>query len=140
LITSREALGVSGENLIALSSLPGDDALELFLVRAVAARPDLPVGDDQRALAGRICSRLDGIPLAIELGAVRCRSMTVAEIDGLLDDRFRLLRSGRPSVERHRTLHAAVAWSYDCSTRPSATCSTGWRCSSTAATSMDWWP
>jgi predicted ATPase/class 3 adenylate cyclase len=113
LITSREALGVTGEHLIAVSSLPDDEALELFLARAVAARPDLRIGDEQRALAGRICSRLDGIPLAIELAAARCRSMTVAEIDRLLDDRFRLLRSGRPSVERHRTLHAAVAWSYD---------------------------
>jgi predicted ATPase/class 3 adenylate cyclase len=113
LITSREALGLTGEHLLALSSLPDNDALELFIVRAVAARPDLDVGDDQRALAGRTCSRLDGIPLAIELGAARCRSMTLAEIDRLLHDRFRLLRSGRPSVERHRTLHAAVAWSYD---------------------------
>jgi predicted ATPase len=113
LITSREALGVSGEHLIAVSSLPDADALELFMVRAVTARPDLSVGDSQRAVAGRICSRLDGIPLAIELGAARCRSMTVTEIDRLLHDRFRLLRSGRPSVERHRTLHAAVAWSYD---------------------------
>jgi predicted ATPase/class 3 adenylate cyclase len=113
LITSREALGVSGEHLIAVSSLPEADALELFILRAVAARPDLSVGDDQRAVAARTCARLDGIPLAIELGAARCRSMTIAEIDGLLHDRFRLLRSGRPSVERHRTLHAAVAWSYD---------------------------
>jgi predicted ATPase len=113
LITSREALALPGEYLIALSSLPDDDALKLFLVRAVAARPDLRIGDEQRGLAGRICSRLDGIPLAVELAAARCRSMTLAEIDRLLDDRFRLLRSGRPSVERHRTLYAAVAWSYD---------------------------
>jgi predicted ATPase/class 3 adenylate cyclase len=113
LITSREALGLSGEHLIAVSSLPDHEALELFLLRAVAARPDLLIGDAQRLVAGRICSRLDGIPLAIELAAARCRSMTLAEIDRRLDDRFRLLRSGRPSVERHRTLQAAVAWSYD---------------------------
>jgi predicted ATPase/class 3 adenylate cyclase len=113
LITSREALGLSGEHLIPLSSLPDDEAVELFMARAVAARPDLQVGDEQRALAARTCSRLDGIPLAIELGAARCRSMTVVEIDRLLHDRFRLLRSGRPSVERHRTMHAAVAWSHD---------------------------
>ena len=113
LSTSREALGLPGEHLIALSSLPEADALALFIARAVAARPDLDIGDTERIVAGRICSRLDGIPLAIELGAARCRSMTVAEIDRLLDDRFRLLRSGRPGVERHRTLHAAVAWSYD---------------------------
>jgi predicted ATPase/class 3 adenylate cyclase len=113
LMTSREALGFPGEHLIWVSSLPGDEALELFMVRAIAARPDLDVGDSPRAVAGRICSRLDGIPLAIELGAARCRSLTVVEIDRLLHDRFRLLRSGRSSVERHRTLHAAVAWSYD---------------------------
>ena len=113
LITSREALGLPGEHLIPLSSLPQVEAFELFILRAVAARPDLSVGDDQRILVGRICSRLDGNPLAIELAAARCRSMTVAEIDRHLHDRFRLLRSGRPSVERHRTLHAAVAWSYD---------------------------
>jgi predicted ATPase/class 3 adenylate cyclase len=113
LVTSRESLGVTGEHLIALSSLPDHEALELFLARAVAARPDLSVGDEQEDVAGRICSRLDGIPLALELAAARCRSMTVVEIDRLLHDRFRLLRSGRPSVERHRTLHAAVAWSYD---------------------------
>jgi predicted ATPase len=112
LITSREALGLGGEHLIAVSSLPDDDALELFVVRATAARPDLSVDDTQRTLARRTCARLDGIPLAIELAAARCRSMTLAEIDRLLHDRFRLLRSGRPSVERHRTLHAAVAWSY----------------------------
>lgn len=113
LTTSREALGVSGEHLIRVSSLPDTEALELFIVRALAARPDLQIGDTERALAVRTCARLDGIPLAIELGAARCRSMTLAEIDRLLDDRFRLLRSGRPSNERHRTLHAAVAWSYD---------------------------
>jgi predicted ATPase/class 3 adenylate cyclase len=113
LITSREALGLSGEHLVALSSLPEDEALALFMARAVASRPDLAVGEDQRAVAAGICARLDGIPLAIELAAARCRSMTLAEIDRLLRDRFRLLRSGRPSVERHRTLHAAVAWSYD---------------------------
>jgi predicted ATPase/class 3 adenylate cyclase len=113
LITSRVALGLPGEHLIAVSSLPGDDALELFILRAVTARPDLSVVGEQREVASGICRRLDGIPLAIELGAARCRSMTLGEIDRLLHDRFRLLRSGRPSVERHRTLHAAVAWSYD---------------------------
>jgi predicted ATPase/class 3 adenylate cyclase len=113
LITSREALGLPSEHLLALSSLPADEALALFIARAMAARPDLSVGDTERSLAGRICTRLDGIPLAIELAAARCRSMTLAEIDRLLQDRFRLLRSGRPSIERHRTLHAAVAWSYD---------------------------
>src|SRR5258707_1968717 len=59
-----------------------------------------------------ICTRLDGIPLAIELAAARCRSMAPAEIATRLDDRFRFLRGGRGSVERHRTLLAAVEWSH----------------------------
>jgi predicted ATPase len=113
LITSREALGIAGEHLVALSSLPADDALELFIARATAVRPSLHVVGEQRQVAVGICARLDGIPLAVELAAARCRSMTLDEINHLLHDRFRLLRSGRPGVERHRTLQAAVAWSYD---------------------------
>jgi hypothetical protein len=68
-------------------------------------------GDDE--VIWRICARLDGIPLAIELAAARCRSLSPAEIDDRLGDRFRLLRSGRAGAERHRTLLAAVAWSFD---------------------------
>ncbi|MEI6404097.1 MAG: hypothetical protein WCP59_18130, partial [Actinomycetota bacterium] len=109
--TSREALGLRGEQIVAIGSLPVDDGTTLFGERARAVRPDLDL-DANRAVIERICIRLDGIPLAIELAAARCRSMTPAEIDTRLDDRFRLLRGGRDGAERHRTLHAAVAWSY----------------------------
>ena len=109
--TSREALGTRGEQLVPVGSLPGVDGIALFAERALAVRPDLDVHAD-RAVIERICSRLDGIPLAIELAAARCRSMAPAEIDELLGDRFRLLRGGRSGAERHRTLQAAVAWSY----------------------------
>jgi predicted ATPase/class 3 adenylate cyclase len=109
--TSREALGLRGEQIVAIGSLPVDDGTTLFRERARAVRPDLDL-DANRAVIERICIRLDGIPLAIELAAARCRSMTPAEIDTRLDDRFRLLRGGRDGAERHRTLHAAVAWSY----------------------------
>src|SRR5262249_13984146 len=113
LITSREALGVSGEHLIALSSLPDREALELFLAPAVAALPDLVVGDSQLAVAGRICVRPGRGPRASGSAATRCRWRPVVEIGRFHDDRFRLLRGGRHSVERHRTLRAAVAWPYE---------------------------
>ena len=110
--TSREALGVRGELLVPVGSLPVGDAFTLFAERAVAARPGLDT-TAERVVIERICTRLDGIPLAIELAAARCRSMTATEIDARLDDRFRLLRGGRQGAERHRTLQAAVAWSYE---------------------------
>jgi predicted ATPase/class 3 adenylate cyclase len=111
LATSREALGLRGERILPVGALPTTDALRLFAERARALRPDLDIAGD-RAVIERLCARLDGIPLAIELAAARCRSMTPAEIDARLDDRFRLLRGGRSGAERHRTLQAAVAWSY----------------------------
>ncbi len=110
--TSREALGVRGEHLVPIGSLPVDDGVALFVERAVAVRPDIDISANG-AVIDRLVSRLDGIPLAIELAAARCRSMTPTEIDGLLGDRFRLLRGGRSGAERHRTLQAAVGWSYE---------------------------
>lgn len=112
LATSREALGLRGEHVISLSSLPAADAIGLFCTRAGEARPDLVFDDLTLAAIDEVCTRLDGIPLAIELAAARCRSMAPGEIAARLDDRFRLLRGGRGGVERHRTLQAAVEWSY----------------------------
>jgi predicted ATPase/class 3 adenylate cyclase len=109
--TSREALGLRGEHLQPIGSLPGADGTALFTERALAVRPDLDT-DTNTTVIERICTRLDGIPLAIELAAARCRSMTPTEIDTRLGERFRLLRGGRDGAERHRTLQAAVAWSY----------------------------
>ena len=110
--TSREALGLRGEHVISLSSLPAADAIGLFCTLLGEARPDLVLDDPALAAIDEICARLDGIPLAIELAAARCRSMAPAEIAARLDDRFRLLRGGRGGVERHRTLLVAVEWSY----------------------------
>jgi predicted ATPase len=112
LATSREALAVRGEHLVPVGSLPSDDGVALFVERARTVQPELDVEAD-RAVIEQICARLDGIPLAIELAAARCRSMLPTEIDDLLGDRFRLLRGGRQGAERHRTLQAAVAWSYE---------------------------
>ncbi len=112
LATSREPLGVPGEQVWPVPSL--DAAVELFLVRAGEADGGFdPTGADREHVA-RLCVRLDGLPLAIELAAARVRSMTITDISDRLEDRFRLLRgSGRGGVERHQTLAATVQWSYD---------------------------
>jgi predicted ATPase len=124
LTTSREALGLSGERVVAVRPLavpPEDgtdasatDAVRLFVERAAAVRSSFVLGDDNMAAVVRICRRVDGIPLAIELAAARVRSMAPAEIASRLDQRFQLLSSGaRGAVSRHQTLRRAVDWSYD---------------------------
>ena len=118
LATSRERLRVEGELTypVPLLSAEGPDsaAVELFLSRAAAVRHDFVAGPQDREVIAEICRRLDGLPLAIELAAARSRTMTPAEIAERLDQRFRLLTAGRRSdAERHRTLRAAVDWSYD---------------------------
>jgi predicted ATPase len=114
LATSREPLGVVGERVVAVRSLdPELEAVELFCERAEAADSDFsPSPTDLEAIA-RVCRRLDGIPLAVELAAARTRTMSLGELERRLSDRFRLLRgAGRGPVERHQTLRAAVAWSH----------------------------
>ena len=122
LATSREALGVDGEQIYPLASLSsvGADApaVELFIQRADAVAPGLEWGVGDVETIERICVRLDGIPLAIELAAARLRSFGVAEIEEHLDRSFRVLRGGRRSVERHRTLEAAIDWSYEALAEP----------------------
>ena len=120
LATSREALSVAGERVIALGSLPlprqpGDttDAVRLFVARAQDEAPGFDANTDIAAVA-EICVRLDGIPLAIELAAARMRALTPRQVADRLDERFRLLTGGRrTAVERHKTLRATVEWSYD---------------------------
>ncbi|HXY91420.1 MAG TPA: adenylate/guanylate cyclase domain-containing protein, partial [Acidimicrobiia bacterium] len=116
LATSREGLGVIGEQLVALASLPvprsgGDvevlaaaDSVQLFVDRAAAARSGFALTPGNVVAVAEICRRLDGIPLAIELAAARVTTMSPAEIAGHLDERFRLLAGGRRrGVERHQT-------------------------------------
>jgi len=125
LCTSREALGVAGERawLVPALSLPGDDAMpdealnsesaRLFVDRARDLLPAFSLTADNAAGVARVCRRLDGLPLAIELAAARINVLTPTQIAERLDDRFGLLRSSaRSSLSRHRTLHAAVEWSY----------------------------
>ncbi|MFW6090715.1 MAG: AfsR/SARP family transcriptional regulator [Actinomycetota bacterium] len=114
LATSREGLGIPGEQLIALAPLDrAGAAVELFTERARAVSPAFDL-DATRAEVEEICRRLDGLPLAIELAAARSASLTPAQLLSRLDGHLRLLRrSRRAGAERHRTLRAAVQWSYD---------------------------
>jgi predicted ATPase/DNA-binding SARP family transcriptional activator len=110
LATSRAPLGVDGEQVWPLPPLPPDDAAELFVRRARAHRPDALV---EPGPVAEICRRLDGLPLAIELAAARTRAMSAAEVARRLDD-GRLLAGGtRTADPRHRSLDAAIGWSYD---------------------------
>ena len=114
LATSREPLGVEGENVRSVRSLDVTlEGVELFCDRARAADGAFELGDDREVVEG-LCERLDGIPLAIELAAARVRSLAPSALAERLEDRFRLLRAGRRGggLERHRTLRATVEWSY----------------------------
>jgi predicted ATPase/DNA-binding CsgD family transcriptional regulator len=127
LATSRHVLGVEGEQILPIPPLPlpaADeetgartahfDAVTLFADRAVAAAPGFELNDRNRDQIVGICQRLDGIPLAIELAAVRLRALSTGDILDRLDDRFQLLIGGsRTAPSRQRTLSAAIDWSYD---------------------------
>ncbi|WP_406237336.1 AfsR/SARP family transcriptional regulator [Nocardia sp. NBC_01009] len=126
LTTSREPIGVDGERLYPVRTLdlPEADvdfpaaaaspAVRLFLDRATAALPDFALSESNSADIRAIVRSLDGMPLAIELAAARVRSLPLPDLSARLTDRFRLLtNSTRHAVPRHRTLHAAVAWSWE---------------------------
>lgn len=121
LVTSRSPLAIAAEKIYQLDSLPSappeksagvqGPAVALFLERARAARPGAVLPLDTVA---RLCDRLDGLPLAIELAAARTRSMAVDEIERRLANRFALLTGGdRTAPERHRTLLAVIEWSWN---------------------------
>ena len=111
LTTSRAPLAIAAERVYPLGELETGDAAQLFRERAVAARPGVRLTEQTVA---SIVSRLDGLPLAIELAAARVRAMSVEEIDRRLEDRFALLRGGdRSAPDRHQTLLAVIEWSWN---------------------------
>jgi predicted ATPase/DNA-binding SARP family transcriptional activator len=116
LATSRESLNVDGERAIVLGSLASDTAespgVRLFAERAVAADATFALTNDNIAALALLCTRLDGMPLAIELAAARVTVMTPAELLAGLNDRFQLLSGGRRR-HRQRTMEATLDWSYD---------------------------
>ncbi len=128
LATSREVLGVPGEVTYEVQPLPvpsprassraatagGYDAVRLFVDRAAATSPDFALTDANAPAVAALCQRLDGLPLAIELAASRVRSFPPADLLEHLDQRFELLSGGaRTVLPRHRTLRAAIDWSYE---------------------------
>jgi len=123
LATSRQALSVPGEHAYAIPPLPvpaadaswtaGGDAVELLTQRASAAVPGFTVTAANRADIIRLCRRLDGIPLAIELAAVRLRALPLPALADRMDVHFSMLSGGRGAMRRHQTLDLAIGWSYD---------------------------
>jgi predicted ATPase len=143
LATSRQSLGAVGEQTLRLAPLsldppspapdgvlePGQgedpaalsEAVQLFVARAAAVTPDFAVTAENRAQVARVCDRLEGIPLAIELAAVRTRTLTPQQILDRLEDRFVLLHrpeegeaAGERGVpDRHQRLLTTVGWSHE---------------------------
>ena len=125
LATSREPLGLAGEVVYPVPPLAvppeaageqviaGSPAVRLFSDRAWAARGGQGAGMVPPVVAGRICRKLDGLPLAIELAAARMRTLSAGEIEAHLADRFGFLAGRRTADPRHQTLRAAMDWSYD---------------------------
>ncbi len=114
LATSQEALALAGETLWSVPVLAPAPAVELFAARAAAAAPGFTLDDTNHAVVQAICRRLDGIPLALELAATRIRALGADRLLAALDDRFRLLGTGRRGAPaRQQTLRAVIDWSWD---------------------------
>jgi predicted ATPase/DNA-binding CsgD family transcriptional regulator len=128
LVTSREPLAIAGEHVVpvpplelpsahaaeSLAQLGRNEAVMLFTERAVAASGTFALSGANQVAVAELCRRLDGLPLAIELAAVRTRVLTVEQIRDRLSDRFGLLTGGgRAALPRHQTLRTTFDWSYD---------------------------
>jgi predicted ATPase/class 3 adenylate cyclase/Tfp pilus assembly protein PilF len=113
LVTTREVLGLPGEEVLALAPLAPEDASELFLRRAEAAKPGFaPTAEDTAAIAPLV-RLLDGLPLAIELAAARVRVMPPRTLLVRMKERFKLLSTMGGRVVRQATLRAVFDWSWD---------------------------
>ena len=125
LATSRAPLDVAGEARYQVPSLEGPrrgtalseveqtDAVRLFTKRAAMVRPGFQLGERDTEAIVELCTRLDGVPLAIELAAARLRGMSLAELLARFDDRFGVLVGGpRTAPERHRSLRNTMDWSF----------------------------
>jgi predicted ATPase len=131
LATSREMLGIPGEVVFVVPSLPAPDigadpkdaspselgtyeSVQLFVDRARLVQPDFAIDQDNARAIGQICARLDGIPHAIELAAARVAVLSPDQVAERLDDCFQLLGVGsRTASPRHQTLRAVIDWSHE---------------------------
>ncbi|MGP3983588.1 ATP-binding protein [Streptomyces sp. KR80] len=133
LVTSRQSLGVYGETVLVVPPLPVPDpeqvlspdalmqydSVRMFVDRASAVLPKFDLHSQNCATLARLCHRLDGIPLAIELAAVWLRALSLDQIDQRLSRRYRLLTGGpRCAPSRQRTLRALIDWSHDLCSEP----------------------
>ena len=113
LLTSREPIGVPGEVVWRVPPMQMDEAVELLEERARAVAASFAITDSSRPAIVELCTRLDAIPLALELAAARLGGLGIEDLTAHLDQRFRLLGGGTHGrVERHRTLQATMDWSY----------------------------
>ena len=113
-VTSRAPLHIAGERELPLPPLASDPAVELFVRRAREQDARFDPGPDDLGQIAAICERIDGLPLAIELAAARTRVLTPKQILERIGRRLDLLSGGRRDApERHRTLRATIAWSYE---------------------------
>ena len=113
-VTSRERLRIAGEREYGVQPLDADSGVQLFLDRARLVRPDAVSGDADVAAVGAIVTRLEGLPLAIELAAARTRMFGPVVILERLESSLDLLAGGaRDLPERQRTLRGAISWSHD---------------------------
>jgi predicted ATPase/Tfp pilus assembly protein PilF len=113
LVTTREVLGLAGEQTIALPPLPPPDAAALFAMRAKAAKQDFQPGPEDDAAIAELARLLDGLPLAIELAAARVRVMAPKSLLARFSERFKLLASSGSRRDRQATLRATFDWSWD---------------------------
>ncbi|MFT4036858.1 MAG: NB-ARC domain-containing protein, partial [Thermomicrobiales bacterium] len=122
LATSRQVLRLSGETVVPVAPLGGAAAVELFVQRARAAYPGFALDAANAAQVAAICTRLDGLPLAIELAAARSTVLTPDGLLARLDQRLPLLTIGvRDAPSRQHTMRGAIAWSYDLLPEPAQT-------------------
>jgi predicted ATPase/class 3 adenylate cyclase/Tfp pilus assembly protein PilF len=125
-VTSREALRISGERVVSVAPLglpptdgdleevTGSPAVALFVARAQAVKADFSLTPDNAADVAAICRRLDGLPLALELAAARINLLSPSSLLARLDKGLKVLSAGRRDAsDRQRTLRGAIAWSYE---------------------------
>jgi predicted ATPase/class 3 adenylate cyclase/Tfp pilus assembly protein PilF len=113
LVTTREVLGLPGEETLPLAPLRADDGAELFVRRAEAVKPDSLADAEDAAAIAPLVRLLDGLPLAIELAAARVRVMRPRALLARMTERFRLLATVGGRVDRQATLRAVLDWSWD---------------------------
>ena len=113
LVTTREVMGLAGEQVYALAPLPPNAAAELFVRRAVAAKSDFQASPDDEAAIAPLVKLLDGLPLAIELAAARVRLLPPNVLLLRMSERFKVLTSAGGRRDRQATLRATFDWSWD---------------------------